>query len=520
MGRLPVGVRCCQQSNFSLTKWRAFIFISTLYIYATFHASRKPISVVKSALHPNCTEIALRENKTITPENATFCMWKPFDTDDYNAMFGYLDLSFLLSYALGMFFLGHVAEKVDLRLFLTFGCILSGLTTANFGIAYFANLHSLWFFFLSQIICGFFQSSGWPAVVTIMGNWFGKSKRGLILGFWNSHVSLGNILGGVVAGIFVDSAWGWSFFVPGAIVAFSGVLSYFFLVPFPEDLGFPPTDVPPKDDDHEYDSSNEGEQDQAQVQTSDAALEQESIIGEGQADDMEPLTGTVVPQIQSRENVRPITFVGALAVPGVVEYSLCLFFLKATAYIFLFWLPKYLKDFNSFDATLAADISAIFDVGGILGGIFAGFITDRYSCSATVCVCMIIPGMPLLYVYYLVGAYSNAICTIMLIILGFLIVGPYCLITTAVSADLGTHESLQGNARALATVVSIIDGTGSLGAAVGPCLVGLLIDHGWVYVFAMLIVFLGVASLCLISRSVKELRPFCRRSSRHYILLA
>ena len=42
--------------------------------------------------------------------------------------------------------------------------------------------------------------------------------------------------------------------------------------------------------------------------------------------------------------------------------------------------------------------------------------------------------------------------------------GPYALITTAVSADLGTHESLKGNAHALATVTAIIDGTGRCGS--------------------------------------------------------
>lgn len=51
----------------------------------------------------------------------------------------------------------------------------------------------------------------------------------------------------------------------------------------------------------------------------------------------------------------------------------------------------------------------------------------------------------------------------MLMALGFLIVGPYSLITTVVSADLGTHQSLAGNAKALSTVVAIIDGTGSIG---------------------------------------------------------
>lgn len=51
----------------------------------------------------------------------------------------------------------------------------------------------------------------------------------------------------------------------------------------------------------------------------------------------------------------------------------------------------------------------------------------------------------------------------LLVIAGGLVNGPYALITTAVSAELGTHSSLKGNAKALSTVTSIIDGTGSIG---------------------------------------------------------
>ena len=40
--------------------------------------------------------------------------------------------------------------------------------------------------------------------------------------------------------------------------------------------------------------------------------------------------------------------------------------------------------------------------------------------------------------------------------------GPYALITSAVSAQLGTHEKLKGS-KALATVSAIINGTGSVG---------------------------------------------------------
>merc|ERR1712098_104398 len=56
----------------------------------------------------------------------------------------------------------------------------------------------------------------------------------------------------------------------------------------------------------------------------------------------------------------------------------------------------------------------------------------------------------------------------LLMLLGMLINGPFSLITTAVSAELGQHESLKGSSKALATVTAIIDGTGSIGAAIGP----------------------------------------------------
>ena len=41
----------------------------------------------------------------------------------------------------------------------------------------------------------------------------------------------------------------------------------------------------------------------------------------------------------------------------------------------------------------------------------------------------------------------------------------------------GTHPSLKENTNAKATVTAIIDGTGSLGAAVGPLLVGLITHY-------------------------------------------
>lgn len=38
-----------------------------------------------------------------------------------------------------------------------------------------------------------------------------------------------------------------------------------------------------------------------------------------------------------------IGFMGALQIPGVVEFSLCLFFSKLVSYTFLYWLPLYIQ---------------------------------------------------------------------------------------------------------------------------------------------------------------------------------
>ncbi|CAN1754806.1 Putative glycerol-3-phosphate transporter 1 [Linum perenne] len=91
-----------------------------------------------------------------------------------------------------------------------------------------------------------------------------------------------------------------------------------------------------------------------------------------------------------------------------------------------------------------------------------------------------------------------------MLLTGMFVNGPYALITTAVSADLGTHSSLKGNSRALATVTAIIDGTGSVGAAIGPLLTGYISATSWSAVFTMLMAAALVAGLLLTRLVVAE----------------
>ncbi|KAF2617298.1 hypothetical protein F2Q68_00040087 [Brassica cretica] len=96
---------------------------------------------------------------------------------------------------------------------------------------------------------------------------------------------------------------------------------------------------------------------------------------------------------------------------------------------------------------------------------------------------------------------------------GVFVNGPYALITTAVAADLGTHKSLKGNARALATVTAIIDGTGSVGAAIGPVLTGYIAAISWDAVFYMLMTAALISGLLLTKLIITEVKTLLYGSS-------
>lgn len=54
----------------------------------------------------------------------------------------------------------------------------------------------------------------------------------------------------------------------------------------------------------------------------------------------------------------------------------------------------------SYSESLSADVSTIFDVGGILGGIFAGAVSDYSGMSASTCSLMLIIAVPLVIYTY------------------------------------------------------------------------------------------------------------------------
>uniref|UniRef100_A0A4X2M8D5 Solute carrier family 37 member 1 n=1 Tax=Vombatus ursinus TaxID=29139 RepID=A0A4X2M8D5_VOMUR len=484
MASLPTGIRLI--TSFTRDQWyRAFIFILTFLLYASFHLSRKPISIVKGELHKQCASHGkvrlntLNENAFHDPagkisDNETHCGWAPFDKKNYQQLLGALDYSFLCAYAIGMYLSGIIGERLPIRYYLTFGMFASGAFTTLFGLGYFYNIHNFGFYVITQIANGLVQTTGWPSVVTCIGNWFGKGRRGLIMGIWNSHTSVGNILGSLIAGYWVSTCWGLSFVVPGIIIASMGTVCFLFLIEHPKDIKCSST---PLISSKGYENGTNRFRVQKQIlYTKESSKnliskqdpEIQSLLSDGENGTIPPKFVTVL-RGDGRNGMAAISFLGALRIPGVIEFSLCLLFAKLVSYTFLFWLPLYITNVDHFDAKKAGDLSTLFDVGGIIGGILAGVVSDRLGKRACTCGLMLL-----------------------------------------LAAPAGTHKSLKGNSKALSTVTAIIDGTGSIGAALGPLLAGLISPSGWNNVFYMLMVADATALLFLLRLIQKEL--CCTRS--------
>ena len=347
--KTPPGIQLLRRvrgRNWSPKTFRYAILLITFIAYACYHASRKPSSIVKSVLHPEPStkppqqehinmrpwplgNVFVKEEETdVNRRGSANKGWEPFNGKGGTSRLGEIDVAFLACYSIGMYVAGHLGDSLDLRLFLTWGMIGSGFFVGLFGMGYFWGIHAFWFFLVMQMAAGLFQATGWPSVVAVVGNWFGKRKRGLIMGIWNAHTSVGNICGSLIAAGVLQYGWGWSFIAPGLVMSLGGVLVYLFLAAYPEDVGFP--DI----------NSNSGKFIKRRRNIEEEVEEEVDVEDEGESSG----SGSG----QGYENKRSVGLLQACMIPGVIPFAMCLFFSKLVAYTFLYWLPFYLSQTSKF----------------------------------------------------------------------------------------------------------------------------------------------------------------------------
>ncbi|HOK10385.1 MAG TPA: MFS transporter [Candidatus Hydrogenedens sp.] len=330
----------------------------------------------------------------------------------------YVWASFLIAYMIGQFLNSFIGRKWGPRVILLGGLGISIICNTIFGFTNsFAN------FLLFMFINGLAQASGWPGCIGGISRWLRNQERGTVMGIWTTNHIIANIiyksLGGLLLGMF---GWRWAFFGMSILTLFVWALILIWQKDRPEDVGLEP--IIDKTDDY------------------------------GQA-----IKASQEEHIPFSEYLR-VAFNPLIFIMGIAYFSV-----KFLRYALDSWLPSFLN-IQGLPVDQASYYSMVFDVTGVVGTIFAGYILDRWFRGNWAGVCFLCGLGTILGYIAVIYAGANPIMIAMCFgIVGFMLYGPDSLLTGAAAV------AVAGEANAVA-ITGIINGIGSVGPVIQELVIG------------------------------------------------
>lgn len=264
---------------------------------------------------------------------------------------GLLGSSLYLTYGIGKFVNGVLADGSDVRKFLPTALLMTALANIAFALApnavqllglspkMFAMV-LLWTLAFLWGVSGWFQSAGFPAVAKSLTYWYSNSERGTKWSLWSCSHQTGTFLSFIIAGhIAAHFGWRAAFLVPGALAVITAIWLYDRLRDRPQSLGLPDVEV-----------------------YRDEPVKQQSAEEKKAEDDMS-------------------------YVQIFKKYILCnkTIWMLAIAYIFVYiirfgaedWMIMYLSKAKGYSLESATNKIASLPLVGIVGTICAGMISDK-----------------------------------------------------------------------------------------------------------------------------------------------
>lgn len=401
--------------------WRSTAFTSSWLLYAGYYLCRENMSTV------------LRLPSA------------PAEQDSLTKLL----FTFALAYVFGNIASGTLADLRGPRHIAVIGGLLSASATAAMLLPH--TLHNL---LALQLLNGFGQGLGFPALSRLLAVWFTRKERAPVLAWWSASYSLG---GGLAAGItlwcatthLLLSNWGWKrcFVLPPLLLVALSLYFYWTTLDEPQSAGLAP-------------------------------------LGEGDALDEREATGVL-------NGWRVV-----LSNPHVRTISGMYFFLKMTRYALLFWLPLYLIQTTHLSNNRTGTAVTLFEVFGFAGALFSVHLSTRYCNSRRYPVAAtLLFGLGFLALLQPLianlGWWASAasICT-----MGMLV---YAVDALMVSVAVLENVPLACSARAIAAV----NGAGSVGQMFSPLLVTWFAHHfGWNNIFNVFLITSLIAAAILAPR--------------------
>ena len=287
-------------SLFERRRWRVFFWL--VIGYGFFYTCRLSLSVAKK---PMLDEGVM----TVEP-------------------IGIIGSLLLFVYAFGKFFNGFLADRANIRRFMSVALLCSALANLAFG----ATNH-FWMFAALWAFNGWFQSIGSaPSVVSIC-QWFSNKERGTRYGLWAGAHNIGEGLTFVGTALLVNAlGWRWGFWGPGLICVVIALILYVNLSDRPQTYGLPSVA------DYKNDTSEEKHHAES--------------IG----------------KMQLLVIKSPIVWILGLS-------SACMYMGR---YAINSWAIFYLQEGKGYELVEAASAMAAYPIFGLVGAVSSGFLSDKY----------------------------------------------------------------------------------------------------------------------------------------------
>ncbi len=142
-----------------------------------------------------------------------------------------------ITYGLGKFLNGIIADRSNPRYVMSIGLFCSGLANLAFGFN-----SMLWALVLIWGLNGWFQSMGFPAGARLLSHWYTPKEYGKIWGIFGCSHQVGAAIIFIAGGYLVLLGWKYVFIVPSILAFLTAIFLFNRLRDIPENMGLPPVE--------------------------------------------------------------------------------------------------------------------------------------------------------------------------------------------------------------------------------------------------------------------------------------
>lgn len=338
---------------------------------------------------------------------------------------GIIGSGLFITYAIGKFVNGFLADRSNVRRFMSIGLLITALINLILGFTTsFAVFVVLW------AINGWAQAMGAAPCVVSLSRWFGDKERGTFYGLWSSSHNIGEAITFIVTSAIVASlGWQWGFRGAALLALLGFVIVAVFMRDTPQSCGLPPIAVYKGD-----------------VTESQKKAEDEKSVGEHQR--------------------------AVLKNPAVWMLALASAFMYISRYAVNSWGIFYLEAEKGYSIVEASSIISISSVCGILGTISSGWVSDKFfkgrrNLPAVIFGLMNILGLTL----FLFGPSNHVSIIASMIIFGLAIGALICFLGGLMAVDIVSKKA-SGAALGVVGIASYV------GAGIQDLVSGITIQSG------------------------------------------